>query len=92
MKIIRGDDCLFLDRYKDILDGCPEYKFRQDGIFIPLGEAAYLEIGLRKRPYECTSMDEFNSVKSAVIKLKATVAKAMREKRKEQRRQARPFS
>lgn len=78
MKIIRKNDHLFLDRYKDILDGCPEYKFRQDGIFIPLDEAAYLDMGLRKCPYECTSKDEFDAIKSAVMKLKATIAEAIR--------------
>ena len=82
MTIIRKNDRLFLGRYIDILEGCPDYKFRQDGIFIPLDVASRLDLAFRKKPYECTDEEELNALKSAVIKLEATVAEAMREKQK----------
>ena len=81
MTIIRKNDHLFLDRYKGILEGCPGYKFRQDGIFVSLDEASRLVLAVRKKPYECTDREEFDALKSAVIKLEATVAEAMMEKR-----------
>lgn len=80
MTIIRKNDSLWLDRYKDMLEGCPWYKFRQDGIFIPLDEASRLDLAFRKKPLECADKEEFDALRSAVIKLEATVAEAMREK------------
>ena len=66
MTVVKKGDWLFDESYNSILDSAPEYKFKQDGIFIPAEEAKLICDAFNKKPIECDSEEELKNIRNAV--------------------------
>lgn len=74
MVIIKKHDWIFRDLYGDILSSAPEYRFKQDGVFLSKEDAENIWKALTKRPIECDSEEEVWAIQAAVQMLKKSLA------------------